>query len=1092
MANRLCLLLCCPLDVMTINDPALSSQHPRSTGLGDPEPRRKQALRALWSFYEPRCPEIMKVVYTSVLRHGEWRAVYGEVSTFAETQREVLGLLRQAILGDRWEPYLEYLRGRGRAFATQGISHASWLELVGVYRDALRGEAERFVDTSPEANRLVARQIHRGISFLLDAIRRTLAEAYISTKEELLARSEAQYRSMFDYSPLPMWMYHRESLRIVAVNEAAVRHYGYSREEFLELTIADLRRPEDLPELTADVRAAKGLASPRTWRHRKKDGSEITVEVTAHDFEIEDQAVRLVLAQDVTEREQAKVSLVKTESQLRHAQKMEAVGRLAGGVAHDMNNILTAVSGYAALLEEDLEPDDPRRDDAAEIRRATERAEAITRQLLTLSRHGIAKPRPLDLGRLVDGFLPMLRRLVGEEVVVRTQLRKTAAVIADPGQIEQVLMNLAVNARDAMPDGGRLIVETQEIVFEEEAAGMRGLGPGRYTVLIVTDTGTGMDAETRDRIFDPFFTTKEEGKGTGLGLSIVHGIVAQAGGSVRVYSEPGHGSTFRVHLPAVQETVGADREQAPAAVPPRQLGALTVLLVDDDRDIRTVARRVLTSAGCKVLEAATAEEARRICVEHDNGIDVVVLDVVLPDGRGDRLIDELRELRPQVAMVLMSGYPAGALTRNGGVPGDLLAKPFTPGELRLAVAQAVGLGEPVGERPTVRSSTDAGREKPRVLLVDDDSQLRRMLARVLRRAGLEVVEAESGRQAIAALGAGSFDVVLSDVHMPDGDGIELIREVRRVDLDVPVILMTGQPDLDTAAQAIEYGAFRYLSKPIDTDQLRKTAQHAARAHSLARLRREALLISGVDAGAVDRAGLEVRFEAALGELWMAYQPIVEARSGVLFAAEALMRSREPSLANPLALLDAAKQLGRLPQLGRKVRELSAANLAAAPSEHLHLFVNLHPSDLLDEELVRETAPLSAFAHRVVLEVTERAALEESEAMRQRLARLRELGFRLAVDDIGAGYSGLKSFTDLAPEWVKIDMSMVRNVHRSARRQKTIAALCRLCHESGCVVVGEGVETVDERDALVDLGCDLLQGYLIGRPDAYLPRRGHLT
>ncbi|HEX2163602.1 MAG TPA: EAL domain-containing protein, partial [Thermoanaerobaculia bacterium] len=240
------------------------------------------------------------------------------------------------------------------------------------------------------------------------------------------------------------------------------------------------------------------------------------------------------------------------------------------------------------------------------------------------------------------------------------------------------------------------------------------------------------------------------------------------------------------------------------------------------------------------------------------------------------------------------------------------------------------------------------------------------------------------------------------------------------------------------------------------------------------------------------AGLEVRFDRALDELWMAYQPIVEAHSGVLFGAEALMRSREPSMASPSALLDAATLLGRLPRLGRRVRELAAADLAGAPSDHLHLFVNLHPSDLLDADLVRETAPLTALAPRVVLEVTERAALEESEAVRQRLARLRELGFRLAVDDIGAGYSGLKSFTELAPEWVKIDMSLVRQVHRSARRQRTIAALCRLCHENGCLVVGEGVETVDERDTLVELGCDLIQGFLIGRPDAYLPRRGHLT
>ncbi|HEX2163812.1 MAG TPA: ATP-binding protein, partial [Thermoanaerobaculia bacterium] len=518
-----------------------------------PEAARKQDLQALWRFYERRMPGILDRVYGAVLERPEWRPIYGDASTFAAQQRHVLDLLRQAVVGDRWEPYLAYLRGRGAAFARHGIGYSAWLELIGAFRNALRGEAERFPEETPGINRLAARQVNRGVNFLLDTIRRTVVEAYLGTREELLASGESQYRSMFDNSPLPMWMYDRESLRIVAVNEAAVRHYGYRREEFLALSIADLRPADELPALADDVRRAKGLAAPRLWRHRKKDGGEITVEVTAHDFELDGKPVRLVLAQDVTEREQAKLSLTKTESQLRHTQKMEAVARLAGGVAHDMNNILTAIQGYAALLEEDLEPEDPRRGDAQEIRRASERAEAITRQLLTLSRHSMAKPRPIDLGPLIDDFLPMLRRLVGDQVVVSTHLRTTAPVVADPGQIEQVLMNLAVNARDAMPDGGRLIVETQEIEVDEEGGRMRGLSPGRYAVVMVTDTGTGIDAETRERIFEPFFTTKEEGKGTGLGLSIVHGIVAQAGGSVRLYSEPGHGSTFRVHLPAAAQ-----------------------------------------------------------------------------------------------------------------------------------------------------------------------------------------------------------------------------------------------------------------------------------------------------------------------------------------------------------------------------------------------------------------------------------------------------------------------------------------------------------------------------------------------------------
>jgi EAL domain-containing protein (putative c-di-GMP-specific phosphodiesterase class I) len=260
-------------------------------------------------------------------------------------------------------------------------------------------------------------------------------------------------------------------------------------------------------------------------------------------------------------------------------------------------------------------------------------------------------------------------------------------------------------------------------------------------------------------------------------------------------------------------------------------------------------------------------------------------------------------------------------------------------------------------------------------------------------------------------------------------------------------------------------------------------RHAARAHALARIRREASSISGTHAGAADRVGLEVRLDRALDQLWLAYQPIVRA-SGAPFGVEALLRSGEPTMLGPQAVLDAATQLDRLPVVGRRVRALAAAALATR--DDLQLFVNLHPADLADVELVAEDSPLSAIAPRVVLEITERSSLDITGDFSDRLARLRRMGFRLAVDDIGAGYSGLTSFTELMPEIVKIDMSLVRNVHLSAVKQRTISALCSLCREVNCLVVGEGVETIEERDCLVSLGCDLLQGYLIARPARDLP------
>ena len=864
---------------------------------------------------------------------------------------------------------------------------------------------------------------------------------------------EERYRSLFDRSPLPMWMIDRDTLRFVMVNDAAVECYGYSKESFATMTLADIE-PADQP-------AGPGKVS----RHRKQNGTNLFVEIRANDFVSEGRNVRLAVVYDVTERLRAEQVLRETEDQLRHAQKMEAVGRLAGGVAHDFNNVLTVVQTYACMLESSLDPSDMRHDDASEIRRASERATAITRQLLTLSRQSAVAPKAIELDALVAGFLPMLRRLVGEAVTIVTRCGQVARVIADPGQLEQVLMNLALNARDAMGEGGRLTITTQTIELDTETASTRRLEPGRYVELAVTDTGTGIDAETQKRIFDPFFTTKGAEKGTGLGLSIVHGIVTQAGGSVTVYSERGHGSTFRVHLPVARGDVTVT--EAPQPVAPKTLPAMRVLVVDDQNDVRAAACRVLREAGCHVLEAATADEARRICVREDDAIDVVLLDVALPDGRGDTLLHQLRELRPKLRAVQMSGYPVtGAAT-------DLLSKPFSPSELRGAIARACGV------RTEVTTVEPAGATR-RALVADDDAEMRKVAVRLLRKSGFEVVAVESGFRAITALESSPFDVVVSDVHMPDGGGLDLLRAIRRVDLDVPVILISGEPSVAAAASAVEYGAFRYLTKPLDTTSFVKTVEHAARAHALARLRREAYHVTGAHGGAVDRAGLEVRFDGALESMWMAYQPIVYANTGALFGVEALVRTNEPSLPHPHAFLEAATQLGRLPLLGRKVRARSA-EMIASRTDGVALFVNLHPDDLHDVDLLDLGSPLAKIAKRVILEVTERASLDTSSALNERIARLRQLGFRLAVDDIGAGYSGLTSFTQLMPEIVKIDMSLVRDVHKSVLKQRTIGALCRLCRDVGTLVVGEGVETLEEREALVELGCDLLQGYLLGRP-----------
>ncbi|MCL4752318.1 MAG: EAL domain-containing response regulator [Myxococcales bacterium] len=374
-----------------------------------------------------------------------------------------------------------------------------------------------------------------------------------------------------------------------------------------------------------------------------------------------------------------------------------------------------------------------------------------------------------------------------------------------------------------------------------------------------------------------------------------------------------------------------------------------------------------------------------------------------------------------------------------------------------------------------------------VLIVDDDETLLRSLARLLRLRGYEPKTATSAAAAIELVQTERFDVVLSDIAMPGMDGIELLRNIRDTDLVVPVILITGAPAVSTAVDAVEYGAFRYLTKPVENDDLVATVEKAVRYHRMARMKARAAELLGTEtAGPGDRAGLEVSFERALETLWIAYQPIVDARNRRVFGHEALLRSSEPSLPHPGAVIDAALRLEQLDVLGRSIRARAAGPVAENPAAGA-LFVNLHVRDLLDPTLTAPESPLSRIASRVVLEITERAALDEVGDVRPRIARLREMGFRIAIDDLGAGYSGLTSFAQLEPEVVKLDMSLVRGIDSSATKQKVVRSMSSLCRDMGMLVVAEGVETPAERDALVELGCDLLQGYLFAKPSRPFPQ-----
>jgi PAS domain S-box-containing protein len=480
-----------------------------------------------------------------------------------------------------------------------------------------------------------------------------------------------------------MWVFDPKTMRILGVNRNATLHYRCRREEFLRMTLRDLRPPEDVPVLDHIMAEVATDAPPRTdlVRHRKKDGSVIDVEVTGQHVRFLEHSARIVVVNDVTERRQL-------EQQLQQAQKIEAVGQLAGGIAHDFNNILTVINNSAELAIDDLAPWHPVLEHLRAISDAGKRAAALTTQLLAFSRQQPRQAQVLTLPHVVKGVEPMLRRLLGENISISVHHDQSPAIVGDRAQLEQVLMNLAVNARDAMPRGGQLTIETGRVEFGADTIPPSGVAPGRYAQLSVTDNGCGMDAWTRARVFEPFFTTKEPGKGTGLGLSTVYGIVKQNGGGLSLYSEPNQGSTFRVYLPeAAAEAEGGEIRAAEAAPAGRRSGGCeTVLLVEDEPQVRVLAQRILQQAGYTVLAADGANQELALA-EGASRIDLLVTDVVMPDMSGRELAERLAALRPDLNVLYMSGYTADAVVHHGILdPGiAFMSKPFSGGELRRQV-----------------------------------------------------------------------------------------------------------------------------------------------------------------------------------------------------------------------------------------------------------------------------------------------------------------------------------------------------------------------------------------------------------------------
>jgi PAS domain S-box-containing protein len=498
--------------------------------------------------------------------------------------------------------------------------------------------------------------------------------------EEELRAGREQYRLLFEANPQPMWVHDAETRRFLAVNDAAVARYGYSRREFLAMATEDVCPPEGA---CPGPRAEEG---PVRWRHRWKDGTVREVEVTSHPLRFAGRAARLALVRDVTEQR-------RLEEQLRQSQKMEAVGQLAGGVAHDFNNLLTAILGHLDLARRCPPADAPPLLRAAE--RAAGRAAELTAKLLGFARQGQLQLGPVALGEVAQEVGALLRRTIDPRIAVEVAASERLwSVRADAGHMHQVLMNLCVNARDAMPQGGALRIEAANVTLDRRPDGRSG----RFVRLSVSDTGRGMTEEVRARIFEPFFTTKGPGKGTGLGLAMVYGIVHQHGGWVECDSRPGSGARFDVFLPRLgQAAEPSPPPTTPAA--PSALGGATVLLVDDEEALRGLGRAVLARQGCRVLEAEDGEKALEVYRGEPGRVDLVVLDLTMPKLSGADTLKRLVALDPRARVLLCSGYAKGqAADLACEQVAGFLPKPYRPVELLLAVAQAL-------EGPVPRASS---------------------------------------------------------------------------------------------------------------------------------------------------------------------------------------------------------------------------------------------------------------------------------------------------------------------------------------------------------------------------------------------------
>ncbi len=523
------------------------------------------------------------------------------------------------------------------------------------------------------------------LSMVVDVTERERAEL-------TLRESEERFRNLVEHAADPLFLIRPDGRKIIEVNQQACDAFRYERDELLSLALADIDASFPFDEQFEGFVQSIEPGRPTTIKSvgKRKDGSTFPIEVRIGVLQLRGKPHLLAMVRDMTERERAEEEQAELQERYRQGQKMEAIGQLAGGIAHDFNNLLTVINSYADCAAEDLHDEDPLKSDMKQIAEAGHRAAMLTRQLLAFSRKQVLEPKILDLNEVVTDLESMLKRLVDEDIEFSTVLAENLdQIAADPSQIDQVLMNLAVNARDAMPAGGQLTIETANVQVDDAYASRHPeLSCGPYVMLAVTDSGTGISAAARKRIFEPFFTTKDD-EGTGLGLSTVYGIVKQSGGSIVVTSEPGQGASFKVFLPRVEP---GSTERTPAAKPRQHRGTETLLLVEDEPLVRDLAKRILTSADYTVLAAANGGEALLECEQRGLDVDLVLTDVVMPRMNGNELVKRLSPLcRPDLKVLYMSGYTGDAIAQRGVLDegGGFISKPFKAQALLARVRTAL-------------------------------------------------------------------------------------------------------------------------------------------------------------------------------------------------------------------------------------------------------------------------------------------------------------------------------------------------------------------------------------------------------------------